>query len=73
MLRPVFISGQAIYQDLQIPVLGTVSMAWTRRANWARRRAEILFGVGLLLLFGVFGVVFSRLPDMAQLAQRLLA
>jgi polysaccharide chain length determinant protein (PEP-CTERM system associated) len=73
MLRPVFISGQAIYQDLQIPVLGTVSMAWTRRANWVRRRAEILFGVGLLLLFGVFGVVFSRLPDMAQLAQRLLA
>jgi polysaccharide chain length determinant protein (PEP-CTERM system associated) len=73
MLRPVFISGQAIYEELQIPVLGAVSMAWTRRASIARRRAEVLFAAGMLLLFGVFGLVFSRLPDMAALAQRLLA
>ena len=73
LLRPVFISGHAVYDELQIPVLGAVSMAWTRRASWARRRAEVMFVVALLALFGVFGAVFTRLPDMTALAQRFLA
>ena len=73
MLRPVFISGHAVYEELQIPVLGAVSMAWTRPANWARRRAEVMFVVALLALFGVFAAVFARLPDMTALAQRFLA
>lgn len=72
-LRPVFVSGAAIYEDLQIPVLGTVSMAWTERAKWQRRRAEVAFGGVLLLLVGGFGLLFVRLPEVTQLAQRLLA
>jgi polysaccharide chain length determinant protein (PEP-CTERM system associated) len=72
-LRPVFVNSEAVYQQLGIPVLGTVSMAWTRRANWQRRSAEAVFVLGLVALIGVFGIVFVTLPEMAALAQRLLA
>lgn len=71
-LRPVFISGQAIYQDLQIPVLGSVSMAWTPKANGQRRRAEVAFLVALVALLGAFGGLLTRLPEVTVLAQRLV-
>jgi polysaccharide chain length determinant protein (PEP-CTERM system associated) len=72
-LRPVFISGATIYGDLQIPVLGSVSMAWTKRARWRRRRTEAVFAGVLLLLVASFGFLFVRLPELTQLAQRFLA
>ncbi|HUG99748.1 MAG TPA: XrtA system polysaccharide chain length determinant [Gammaproteobacteria bacterium] len=72
-LRPVFISGDAVYQDLQIPVLGTVSMAWTTAAQWRRRRAEYAFLATLLVLVGGFGALFFRLPEVTELAQSLLS
>jgi len=72
-LKPVFISSNAVYQDLQIPVLGAVSMAWTPRARWRRRRAELAFLVVLLVLVAGFGVLFTRLPAATELAQRLLS
>ena len=72
-LRPVFVSGDMVYQQLGIPVLGTVSMAWTTRAIWTRRSAEAAFAVGLLVLLGMFGVVFLALPTMTELAQGWLA
>jgi polysaccharide chain length determinant protein (PEP-CTERM system associated) len=71
-LRPVFVSGDQIYQELQIPVLGAVSLAWTPRAKWRHRRAEAAFAIGLVTLLGVFGVVFAALPRMTALAQGLL-
>ncbi len=72
-MKPVFVTGEMVYRQLGVPVLGAVSMAWSRRATWARRRAEIVFAVGLMLLFGVFGVVLAATSRMATLAQQLLA
>lgn len=72
-LKPVFVSGEMVYQQLGIPVLGAVSMAWTGRATWARRRAEALFAIGLAVLLGLFGVVFVAMPRMTALAQQWLA
>ena len=72
-MRPVFVSGDMVYQQLGIPVLGTVSMAWTQRAVWKRRSAEAVFAVGLLALLGIFGIVFLAMPAMTALAQRWLA
>jgi polysaccharide chain length determinant protein (PEP-CTERM system associated) len=72
-MKPVFVTGEMVYQQLGIPVLGAVSMAWTTRATWRRRRAEVLFGVGLVALLGIFGVVFAALPQMTALAQQWLA
>jgi polysaccharide chain length determinant protein (PEP-CTERM system associated) len=72
-LRPVFVSGEQIYQDLQVPVLGAVSLAWTPRAKWRHRRAEFAFAIGLVSLIGVFGLVFAALPRMTVLAQGLLS
>jgi polysaccharide chain length determinant protein (PEP-CTERM system associated) len=72
-MRPVFVTGETVYRQLGVPVLGAVSMAWSRRATWARRRAEVVFALGLMLLFGVFGVVLAATSRMAALAQQLLA
>lgn len=71
-MRPVFVSGEQVYQELQVPVLGAVSLAWTDSAKWQHRRAEAAFAIGLVLLLGVFGVVFAALPQMTTLAQGLL-
>jgi polysaccharide chain length determinant protein (PEP-CTERM system associated) len=72
-LKPVFVGSESVYQQLGIPVLGTVSMAWTARATWRRRSAEAVFAVGLALLLVVFGIVFATLPRITALAQQLLA
>lgn len=72
-MKPVFVNGEMVYQQLQIPVLGAVSMAWTTRASLQRRSAQVLFAVGLVTLFGVFAAVILALPRLTDLAQRLLA
>jgi uncharacterized protein involved in exopolysaccharide biosynthesis len=72
-LRPVFISGKAVYEELQIPVLGSVSMAWTPKARWRHRRTEAVFLGALVALVGGFGLLFVRLPEVTQLAQRLVS
>jgi hypothetical protein len=72
-LKPVFVGGDMVYRELGIPVLGTVSMAWTARATWKRRSAEGIFAVGMALLLAVFGVVFATLPALTELARQWLA
>lgn len=72
-MRPVYVSGDAVYQDLQVPVLGTVSMVWTSRATWKRRSAEAVFAMGMLMLLCVFAGVIVLLPRLANFAQRMLA
>lgn len=72
-VKPVFVSGDMVYEQLGIPVLGAVSMAWTQRAMAARRTTEALFAAGILLLFGVFAGVFATQSHLAQIFQRLLA
>jgi polysaccharide chain length determinant protein (PEP-CTERM system associated) len=70
--RPVFSSANQLYEGLGVPVLGSVSMAWTRRAMWRHRRTEVVFALGLVLLVGVFGVVLVALPQMTVMVQDLL-
>jgi polysaccharide chain length determinant protein (PEP-CTERM system associated) len=71
--RPTFVTGDMVYQELGIPVLGSVSMAWTGRATWIRRRAEVVFMVALVSLLGLFGVVFAWLPQLPPLVRQLIA
>jgi len=71
-LRPVFITGRMIYQELGVPVLGSVSMTWTRNATAELRRAELLFAAGLLLLVCVFGLMFMALSDISMFAREVL-
>lgn len=71
-LKPVFITGEMVYQQLGIPVLGAVSMAWTGRAIWQRRSAELGFAGGMLALLGVFGLVLVLLSELTLIAQHLL-
>ena len=71
-IRPVFISGKMVYQELGIPVLGSASMTWTEHATLEHRRAEFLFGGGLALLLGVFGVIFIVLPMLSQFTRQTL-
>jgi polysaccharide chain length determinant protein (PEP-CTERM system associated) len=73
LLKPVFVTGEMVYQQLGIPVLGSVSMAWTRRATWAHRRAEVVFAVGLVALVALFAGVFALLPQLSDLARELMA
>jgi len=73
MARPVYVSGDAVYQDLQIPVLGAVSMAWTARARRRRRSAEAAFAVGIVALMAVFGLVIFALPWAVSMTQALLS
>lgn len=72
-VKPTFVTGEMVYQQLGIPVLGAVSMAWTSRATWARRRAELAFMIGLVALLGVFGTVFVLLPELPALVRQLIA
>lgn len=71
-IRPTFVTGEMVYQQLGIPVLGSVSMAWTSRAIWARRRAELAFAVGLVVLVGLFAAVFVLLPRLPPLVRQLM-
>lgn len=72
-LRPAFANEDMVYQQLGVPVLGTVSMAWTQRALWARRRSEALFFIGVLCYLGIFGAVVATMPHMVSLFEQLLA
>jgi polysaccharide chain length determinant protein (PEP-CTERM system associated) len=73
LLKPVFVTGEMVYQQLGIPVLGSVSMAWTSRATWAHRRAELVFAVGLVALVALFAGVFALLPQLSEMARELIA
>lgn len=72
-IRPVFITGDMVYQELGIPVLGSASMVWTQQAVSERRRTELLFGAGLAMLVCVFGVMFVVLDILSLIARQALA
>ncbi|MEJ2516408.1 MAG: hypothetical protein P8102_14495 [Gammaproteobacteria bacterium] len=72
-LKPVYISPDSVYQDLHVPVLGSVSLAWTQNAKTKRRRAELGFVGGLALLLVFFGVVYLGLPRLTSIAQGIIA
>jgi polysaccharide chain length determinant protein (PEP-CTERM system associated) len=70
-LKPVYVSANSIYEELQVPVLGAVSMAWTERAQRHRRAAEAAFAVGIVALAVVFGLVVVAMPWAVDLVGEL--
>ena len=70
-LRPVYVSANAVYEELQVPVLGAVSMAWTDRAKHRRRAAEAAFAVGIVTLVAVFGLAVVAMPWAVDLVGEL--
>ena len=70
--KPVFASANQLYEELGLPVLGAVTMAWTPKAKLKHRGTEAVFLLGIALLVGVFGVVFITLNDMTRWVQGLL-
>lgn len=60
-LRPVFINRRGLTQATGLPVLGSVSVAWTRAQTMRRQTALLLFlvGVGVLVLFYAGALAFT--------------
>jgi polysaccharide chain length determinant protein (PEP-CTERM system associated) len=71
-LNPVFTSRHQIYEDLSVPVLGSVSMAWTPEQRRMHSLSHWSFGLGLTALVLVFGGVFLLQDMLLAAAQRLL-
>jgi len=72
-MKPVFVNGEIVYQQLQIPVLGAVSMAWTPRALLKRRSTHVFFTLGITMLLAVFAGAIVALPKLTELARQMLA
>lgn len=62
-MRPVFINRRTLMDVTGLPVLGAVSVAWTRAQSIRRRSALLLFtlGVGGLVLFYFGALAFAPL------------
>jgi len=73
LLSPVFIAREEVYEDLQVPVLGSVSMAWTPAQRRRQRAAHWSFGFALVALVAACGVVLLTYRPLADMAQRLLS
>jgi len=58
-LRPAFYTRDELAETVQLPVLGTVSRMWTRREALRRQMEVVSFGVGCLVLIGLFGGVLA--------------
>ena len=72
-INPVFITGEALYQQLGIPVLGAVTMVWTESALAERQRSKRSYLLSLALLVGVFVLIYAFLPAFTLLKTKLLA
>ena len=71
-LNPVFTSRHQVYEELSVPVLGSVSMAWTPGQCRMRRLSHLTFGMALAALVAVFGGVFVMQDVLLSVTQRLL-
>jgi len=56
-LRPTFDDRRTLNEAMGLPVLGSVSMVWTRAQIGKRKRRHYAFLLSLLLLVATFGVV----------------
>lgn len=73
LLNPVFTAREEVYEQLQVPVLGSVSMAWTPVQQRRRRAAHWSFGFTLVALVAACGAVLLTYRPLVDAAQRLLA
>lgn len=54
-LRPTFLSQATLREVTGLPVLGSVSMNWTKAQTVGRKRRLAAVGVSMLVLFGIYG------------------
>ena len=65
-MRPTFDNRQTLSEITDLPVLGSVSMVWTKGQVSMRQRRHIAFLFGLLALVSAYGVVmFVHLSDVS--------
>jgi len=60
-LRPAFHSQNALREVTGIPVLGSIPMIWTIQEKSYRKRRFFVFGLSLLSLFGLYGVLMVKM------------
>ncbi len=72
-LNPVFTTRDQVYSELDLPVLGSVSMAWTPAQLRAQKWSHWSYGLAITSLVGVFVGVFVARDWLIDNVQRLLA
>jgi hypothetical protein len=60
-VRPVFNDRTTLQQIANLPILGTVSMKWTRGDVRKQRRGVLALAMSVASLFGSFGLVMALL------------
>jgi polysaccharide chain length determinant protein (PEP-CTERM system associated) len=71
--NPVFTTREQVYQELELPVLGSVSMAWTPAQLRAQKLSHWSYGLALTTLLAVFAGVFVSRDWLIAQVQSLLA
>jgi polysaccharide chain length determinant protein (PEP-CTERM system associated) len=72
-LNPVFTTRDQIYNELELPVLGSVSMAWTPQQLKSHRLSHWSFGLALIVLLAAFAGIFVSRDWLIQNVQSLIA
>ena len=73
LLNPVFTARDEVYKDLQVPVLGSVSMAWTPEQLRAQAASHRSLALAVLALVAVGVGIFLVQRPLIEAVQRLLA
>jgi len=60
-LRPAFHSQNTLREVTGIPVLGSIPMIWTIQEKSYRKKRLFAFGLSLLSLFGLYGVLMVKM------------
>ena len=71
--NPVFTTRDQVYRELELPVLGSVSMAWTPEQLRAQKLSHWSYGLALTMLLAVFAGVFVSRDWLIAQVQSLLA
>jgi uncharacterized protein YjeT (DUF2065 family) len=72
LLNPVFTAREEVYQELQVPVLGTVSMAWTPEQKRLQAASHRQLAMAVLALVAVGVGIFLAQRPVFEAVQRLL-
>ena len=71
--NPVFTTRDQVYRELELPVLGSVSMAWTPEQLRTQKLSHWSYGLALTMLLAVFAGVFVSRDWLIAQVQSLLA
>ena len=56
-VRPTFLSQASLRNVTGVPILGSISMNWTKEQKVKRKRRLYALGVAVFMLFGAYGGV----------------